>query len=460
MHLARLWRSTPFRLALAYALLFVTTSLLVYSATFWLLRSEINGWLDNSVSETYSVIYSSYAPGDVEDLVGMVNAFNQLKREDRRVFYVGDGRGTRIAGNLPAFYQTQGLQTVAAENLGLDGEERFRILTGTIDGKQLLVGESLEATDDLAQIILLNFAWMSVATSLLAIAAGAYLAHRAQRRIDVVAEAMDHVSHGKLQVRVPLTGSGDDIDTISAQINSALDRLSTLVESMRQVSTDIAHDLKTPLNRLKVILEEGAIRAERGETTTETLAEALRESDQINRTFQALLRISQIEAGARKSRFAPINVQAVVENVAELFADVAEDNGQKLSLSPSEGHDFILEGDKELLTQLVVNLVENAMTHCPVGAQIELSLSATDTSRTLIVADNGPGIPKDEREKVFRRLYRLDKSRHSPGNGLGLSMVKAIADLHGIETTIEDNNPGTEFRLSWQAPGGAAEKNK
>lgn len=183
----------------------------------------------------------------------------------------------------------------------------------------------------------------------------------------------------------------------------------------------------------------------------EQLRDALVESDQINETFQALLRISQIEAGARKTRFAEVDLNRLVSNVVEIFGEVAEDNGQKLSFDADRAPLCHIEGDKDLLTQLFVNLVENSMKHCPAGTTIQMSLQQSHDRYAAIVADNGPGIPAAEREKVFRRLYRLNKSRNSPGNGLGLSMVKAIADLHGMSIEIQDNHPGAKFVLTWRS---------
>lgn len=453
MRRARLWRSTPFRLAIGFGLLFATSSLVVYLATFLLLRAEIYSTLDNSVMETYSIIRSSYKSGDVQDVVQSMDSFARIQGGDRRIFYLGGADGKRLAGNIPKFQSSTGLQTISAEDVGLPGQERFRIRTGELGGRNLLVGESLEATDDLTEILLANFGWMAVLTTALAGAAGIYLARRAQSRIDAIADTMNEISEGNLSKRVPLKGSGDDIDVISSQINAALDRLSDLMESMRQVSADIAHDLKTPLNRLKLILEEAALRAENSEPLKNQLKDALQESDQINATFQALLRISQIEAGARKTRFARVDIKDVLENIAEIFADVAEDNGQKLAFDATNTPECPIEGDRELLTQLFVNLVENAMRHCPAGTEISLVLNRSGDAYAAIVADNGHGIPKDEREKVFRRLYRLDKSRNSPGYGLGLSMVRAIADLHGMSINIEDNHPGARFVLTWLSFG-------
>lgn len=182
------------------------------------------------------------------------------------------------------------------------------------------------------------------------------------------------------------------------------------------------------------------------------MRDAITESDQINATFQALLRISQIEAGARKSRFGNVDLKQLLRTVAEIFSNVAEDHGQTLSFDAARAPECIIEGDRELLTQLFVNLVENAMNHCPAGTAIFIILQRKGERCAAIVADNGPGIPTEERGKVFRRLYRLDKSRSSPGHGLGLSMVKAISDLHGLTIEIEDNHPGARFVISWNWP--------
>jgi signal transduction histidine kinase len=225
-------------------------------------------------------------------------------------------------------------------------------------------------------------------------------------------------------------------------MNRALDRLSGLVEGMRQVSTDIAHDLKTPLNRLKMTVEQAIQQSESGQETLALLLEARAEADHINATFEALLRVSQIEAGARKTRFKRVDLSAIVASVAEIYGDVAIDNGQSIQFDPSSSPSQWVQGDPELLTQMFVNIVENAITHCPAGTVIAIGSSVDGNSPRAVVADNGPGIPPEERELVFRRLYRLDKSRTTPGSGLGLSLVKAIAELHGALVLLEDNQPG------------------
>ena len=260
---------------------------------------------------------------------------------------------------------------------------------------------------------------------------------------------MGRVSHGELAARIPLLGKGDDIDLLSRDINVALERLAAAVESMRQVSSDIAHDLKTPLNHLKITLEEAKLNAARGAPVADELESALAEADQINQTFEALLRIAQIESGARKSRFAPVNLTEIFARLPKSMAASRRMPGRTLKCDFEPGGQHMISGDRELLTQMYANLIENAIRHCPQGAVIRLSIIATGDPIVTSVEDNGPGIPEDEHEKVFRRLYRLEKSRTSPGTGLGLSLVKAMADLHAAEIRLENAQPGLRVIITF-----------
>jgi len=276
----------------------------------------------------------------------------------------------------------------------------------------------------------------------LAVGGGALIAARAERRLDAVRGTMERVAHGELSARIPLLGNGDDIDLLSRDINDALARLSATVEGMRQVSTDIAHDLKTPLNRLKLTLEDALSHQTGGEPSKRQLEAASEEADQINQTFEALLRIAQIESGARKSRFKQVDLREVLDSLTEVYRVVAEDRGQILAMASHSGPPIEVVGDRDLLVQLYANLIENALRHCPAGSRIGLCLTVGKETTVATVEDNGPGIPAQERERVFRRLYRLEKSRTSPGTGLGLSLVRAIVDLHGGEIRLEDAGPG------------------
>lgn len=444
-----LWRSTPFRLAMTFGLFFVVAFVVVGFTTYQLLKRELLQELDDAIRETYAVVASTYAQDDLEDLVSTINAYASLSKANDRIFSVIDRDGKKIAGNFSAIGLPDGMSDVSSEDIGLGGDTDFRLMAGPIGDKRLIIGQSFEETDKMEQIALVSFAWATLLVIAAGVIGGVVLATNARQRLDGIATAMSAISHGDLDVRVPLRGNGDDIDVVSHQINQALERLSVVVETMRQVSADIAHELKTPLNRLKMQIEGAVAGEERGERISQALADALDEVDQINATFEALLRISQIEAGARKTRFRAVDLADVVASVAEIYADVAEDNGQSLTIAMDTGQKRFVHGDRDLLTQMFVNLIENAIRHCPRGAEIEIGLAFSPDDAVASVGDNGPGIPAEERDKVFRRLYRLDKSRTTSGSGLGLSLVRAIADLHGGDVVMKDNAPGVraEVRL-------------
>ncbi|WP_292087436.1 HAMP domain-containing sensor histidine kinase, partial [Mesorhizobium sp.] len=353
--------------------------------------------------------------------------------------------------NFPASGLPDGFSMFAARLPGVPPDTMYRAYTGEVGGNNLTVAFSLAETDELKTIVLMSFGWGTLFITGLAIAGGALLASRVQRRLDGIAATMVDVSHGRLDARIPLTGNGDDIDAVSTQVNAALDRLSGLVDGMREVSANIAHDLKTPLNRLQMILEQAADKTASGETVSAELADARSESRQINDTFDALLRIAQIEAGARKARFVDLDVGSVVDTIGEVYADVAEDDGKSLSTTLVPDTKWYVHGDRDLLMQMLANLVENALRHCPPGTAIELSVTKQGERVLVHVRDDGPGIPAGEREKVFQRLYRLDSSRTTPGSGLGLSLVKAVADLHGASITLEDNHPGLAVIVDFPA---------
>jgi signal transduction histidine kinase len=447
----RLWRSTPFRLALAFGLLFILAFMVADIITYQLLKRDLAEALDDSVRDTYSVVASTSSSEEAEDFVASVATYARLNNPEDSIFLLVNEKGERLAGNVSLFTAKDGLSTVQAGDIGVKGDDRIRIQAGTVSGNRLIVGESYSDTDDLERIALMSFVWASGVIVILACGGGAFFAARAQRRLDGIERAMSDVSGGDLARRIPLEGNGDDIDVVATHMNQALDRLSALVEGMRQVSADIAHDLKTPLNRLKMTVEQAIDQGGRGEDVQTLLIDAREESDRINATFEALLRISQIEAGARKARFRPVDISDIMGSVAEIYSSVAEDNGQSLDFTTRPASPCMVNGDRELLTQLFVNLVENAINHCPPMTRITLALRADDDGFSADVSDDGPGIPEAERELVFRRLYRLDKSRTTTGSGLGLSLVKAIADLHAADITLADRHPGLGVTLLFPA---------
>jgi signal transduction histidine kinase len=229
-----------------------------------------------------------------------------------------------------------------------------------------------------------------------------------------------------------------------------LDRIQMLMDGLRQVSNDIAHDLRTPLTRLRQRLELARAKATTVADYQAAVDQALAETDEILDTFGALLRIAQIEAGTRRSAFTEVDLSGVLQTIVETYAAVAEDHQHGLASRIAEG--VTVQGDRQLLTQMIANLVENALRHTPTGTRIEIELAEPSSAPVCVIRDNGPGIPEPERQKVFRRFYRLDSSRATPGSGLGLSLVAAVAELHRIAIEVGDNRPGLQVTLRFPPP--------
>ncbi len=266
---------------------------------------------------------------------------------------------------------------------------------------------------------------------------GAVLVGRSRiRRIARIDDVIGEVMAGDLSKRIPLDGAKDDIEDLSFNLNRMLGELSSLVEGVRRVSDGIAHDLRTPLARLKTRLER--LRLAR---PGEEIGEAIEEADRLLATFGAVLRIARIESGERgRGVFADVDLTSLIDDVAELYRPLIEEKGSRLSLHNAPA--MVVRGDRDMLFQAVANLVDNAIKHAAGGGLIEISLAPEDGGAAIAVKDDGPGIPAEEREKVRERFYRLDRSRSTPGSGLGLSLVSAVAARHGGELRLLDGEPG------------------
>ncbi|MCX5579629.1 sensor histidine kinase [Kaistia terrae] len=442
MRRARLLRSTPFRLAVIFSALFLVAFVVASVITVQAVRRNLVAKLDQDVGGTYAVVAASYGDNDVEDLIGLVQNHVAVAGAADQIFLLTGRDGVRLVGNIAQSAVPLGWSTASAGDLGLKGDARYRLLAGDIGSDyRLVVGKSYDEIESVGAITAATFMWATLIVLLAAVAGGWILALRLRRRMDAIAGTMARISEGALDARIPLLGNGDDIDVLSIRINATLDRLSGLFEGMKQVTADIAHDLKTPLNRLKLTIRTALGKHDAGEPVAAELEEADAESDRINATFDALLRIAQIEAGARKARFAPVQLGDVAAAIAEAYVDVADESGRTLHFEAGDSASLI-SGDLQLLLQMCANLIENAMIHGPSGTRIGLRVASTAAVTTLCVTDDGPGIPEGERTNVLRRLYRLEKSRTTPGSGLGLSMVKAVADLHGAKLVLSDNEPG------------------
>lgn len=440
MRPADLLRRTSFRLAFGMALLILTTLVMASAVGYALMRQQLTLRQDARVTEIFAALQQVSLQVDELDLIEAVTTRITASPDQSTIYMLKDANGTVLAANIADVWIKPGWSTVEAETIGIATDYPYRVFAGPMGRYQVVVGLTNADLDDLAEIVMAAFGWAALSALVAALAAGAAIATRIQSRLTNAELTLALVAKGDLAARLPVTNKGDDLDQISGAINQTLSRLGGLVEAMRQVSTDIAHDLRTPLNRLRMRIEAAAEKVAPGDPAAEELFAALNESDTINETFSALLRIAQIEGGARREKFAPVDLGEVLASLAEVYAEVAEDAG--MTFSARTDQPAVIEGDQELLTQMFANLIENAIRHCAAGTSIACAVDISGSTIVATVRDTGPGIPAEERGRVFQRLYRLEQSRSTPGSGLGLSLVKAVADLHDASMSLTDALPG------------------
>ncbi len=449
MMLRDLTHRTAFRIAVIYAALFLVTVAAIFAVLFQTISGEIEAKLKSNIVEVRNTLADVSHKEGLDALRTLIADKTPPTTDDEEVYLLTDTAGTVLAGNILKAPRFDGWKQLEWENIQLksaadryEGTDTVLAAWIPVEGGFLLVGDGNNDVEETQRLLMDGFWWglaMSLSSALLG---GAWLGHSAQRRIDRMERALAAVARGELATRIPITSNRDDLDHVAGRINTMLGELQDAVTTLGQVSTDIAHDLKTPIGRISQRLDTVRRTADTVDAYREAVDEVRGDIDAVIATFEALLRIAQIEGGARKARFTTVDLSAVLAPVIEAYGYVGEGTGHRISSQlPGEGC-AVITGDRELLTQLFANLIANALRHCPPGSQINVTLQAASGAVIATVEDNGPGIPAGERDRVFRRLYRLEKSRTTPGSGLGFSLVAAIAKLHDAKVELSDNNPG------------------
>lgn len=452
--LTRLLHSTGFRTGLGYAALFGVSALILFSVVYWQTVGDMERQLRAAIDGDVQSLMADYHNGGHQALRQAVADRLATARSNTEGWYLLlDSHGTVLAGNLPPLPRDPGWAEVQAPGGGAgtdtsepgEGHAVYGRGLRLADGSFLFVGQDAHPLEEMRELMVAALSWGLGVTLLLAALGGAVMGAGALRRVEVINRVAGEIVHGDLARRIPVRGSGDEFDILAEHLNYMLARIQHLMEGMRQVTSDIAHDLRTPLGRVRQRLE-----AARREATTlveyqNAVDQAIQETDQIIATFAALLSIAQIESGSRRARFADVDLTTALDTVLDAYAPVAEESGHTLHAELATG--IHIHGDRDLLVQAFANLIENALHHTPSGGRIEVSLTAMGNGCIVTVADNGPGIPAEARDKVTQRFYRLEASRSTPGSGLGLSLVAAIADLHDAKLELSDNQPGLRVTL-------------
>jgi len=439
----RLLRSRVFRRTLAVVLLLTGVAAAITGVVGWHANAIYTRSAELSIETDANELKSELVTRGFDALVKLVA--ERSRSGGSGIYYLADAKGVYRAGNLTRLpdwstaygrglfsYKKGGTSRTAAGLLiEIDGEPR------------LVVGRDVEDQRALLLAVYRTIAYGTALLLLVGLAGSVLIAHLIQRRIEDMSRASADIMSGNLSGRIPVDGSRDELDRLAVQLNEMLARIEQLMIGLREVSDNIAHDLKTPLNRLRNRAEAALADGRGADVWRSGLEKVIDEADELIKTFNALLLIARLEAGSTADSFEPVDLSSLVADVIELYEPVAEEAGFQLrsAIAP----DVWVDGNRQLLGQTLANLIDNALKYAAAakdGREIAVSMGKEAETARLVVADRGPGIAAENRERALKRFVRLEQSRSLPGTGLGLSLVAAVARLHHGAVRLEDNAPG------------------
>ena len=452
-------RSSAIQQGLLNISIFLISLFLLSIFTYFSVQSALIDRMDNNLQQKMAFLLERESEEDDdedEEYKRPARSLNQVTL-DKEFHLVFPKRDLKLKENK--IFSKTGYDTKELSQLSKHFDVRYRFLVEHQDGSVYVVAENNDNDQDILKIVMSSFVLNGLIALILTALLVIYLANRSHRQIRRIEHVLEHAAQGDLKQRIGPTNKSNDLAHVSAQIDTMLSRLETSMSAMTDISANIAHELKTPISRLRHDLNTALDQTEQGQNAEVALNDAYEESSHITETFDALLRIAQIEGGARRANFATLDLNTVIGNVMDIYVEVAEDAGMSLVFAEdlqgklehgkaTTQQAIMINGDKELLVQMLANLIENSIRYCPEGTAISIACLTDGHQVRLSVSDNGPGIPLEDRENVFQRLYRVDKSRTDKrGTGLGLSLVKAIVELHGAEIELVDNEPGVRVEM-------------
>lgn len=456
----KLFHSYTFRLALLYALIFSSSTLILFYFFYLFTASYMTQQMDNTIEAEIQGLAERYDRDGLEGLTRLIaERVNRSQGTGNSLYLLTTYTLEPLVGNLDRWPLEASIDNEKWLEFSLEVNEqtnethlaRARIFR--LPGRYgLLVGRDIHQLTQAKLRIVQALTWGLAIMVLLAFVGGLVLSRRTVRNIERINQTARSIMSGNLSRRVEITNRNDDFDQLAANLNQMLDRIQTLMEDIRRVSDNIAHDLRTPLTRLRQHMEEARRQVDSESISAISLESAIREADSLLTTFNALLRIARIEAGQVTTDFAVLDYRTLVEDVVEFYEPLAEEKKQFLTVDA--GNTIKTMGDRDLLFQALANVIENAIKYTQESGHISVILSQLDNDAVITIADNGPGIPAEERERVFRRFYRLDRSRSTTGNGLGLSMVAAVVTMHQGQIRLMDNDPGLKTVMQFPLLGG------
>lgn len=443
--LRALLRTSTFQLTVMYAGLFAVSVLLLFGALYWFTLGSLNRQINATIEAEITGLAEQFERQGLRGLVDVVAQRVEREGDERSVYLFADANLAPLAGNLRRW--PRGAEIA-------DGWLQFERTTESgaivpVRARALAIGRNLRLLvgRDVPQLVQLErvferAAFIGIAAVLLlALAGGLLMSLSAQRRVSAINRTAGEIIGGDLSRRVPVAGVRDEYDGLAVNINAMLDRIESLLEGVRHVGDSVAHDLRSPLTRLRNRLERlaGSESVDRAD-----IERCVAEADRLLGTFNALLRIARIESGAYRAAFGHVDLAEVVRDACEFYQAVAEERQIEMACRATVGELF---GDRDLLAQAVTNVLDNAVKYTPAGGRVEVVVDQSPRHCSVTVTDTGPGIPPDELGNVERRFVRLDAARSAPGNGLGLALVRAVVDQHRGKLRIENTDAGLRVTL-------------
>jgi signal transduction histidine kinase len=442
--------TASFRLAATFAVTFAVSGSLLFVFIYWQTAVYETARIDTFITRDAAFLASRPEEDEIDRAVSS-RIFGDLHRITYAAVF--DKSGHRQSGNLQEMPQNLPVDGAAHRIGGItvagDGQgPPVRAVAVTMrNGNTLVIGRSTDDLERLAELILRSLGLGLIPTTALAVGAGAFVSWRAQQSVKAVHRSAERIMHGDLRERLPIRGAAtDEFDRLAASVNTMLDEIGRLLDSVKQAGDDIAHDLRTPLARLRARLERSAEAAPTHDDLRAAVDTAINDLDEALRLITTLLRIGQIEAGSYTTHFDDVDLSGLVDEVGQIYQPIAEEKNILLETRIETG--LTVRADRGLLMEAIANIVQNAIKFTPGGGRVALSAANMSDGVTVRVADNGPGIPVEERERVFDRFRRVDRSRTTAGTGLGLSLVAAIANLHGFRVLLKESAQGCTFELA------------
>ncbi len=447
----RLLQTTAARLALRYSLIYALVLGLAFAGLLGSVIRQVDAQLKAELRQDLASLAQVHDTGGMEGLVAELNTRVENIGKQRRLYLLLSPQEKKLAGNLLGGPDDEDLpHDGEVHTVWIDEEDLPRgafdddaylpfIARRLPDGSRLIVGRGVEQAEDLFELAEFMAEGLGMAV-LLALVISVTLGHTILRRMDTISKTAGEIMAGDLSRRVPISKRNDEFDALAGRLNAMLDRVQQLIKGLREVTDNVAHDLRSPLTRLRNRLEITLLEQRSEGEYRDALNSGIEDAESLIKTFNALLSIAQTEAGTHRTQWGVVDLDQIAFDLVDLYKPLAEEKQQVFEFKPNGN--LTIVGSRHLIAQAMGNLLENAIKYTPERGSVRLQIHSSQSATEVIVSDTGPGIPASERERVLERYVRLESSRHTPGNGLGLSLVKAVAKLHNAELTLTDNNPG------------------